>query len=310
MVARLNDLSPHSITWYLFNNTRISEKKDILGTVYDNYLMDVKFMPDWYKYLTLEWTVPEEWRSYNPKFMVYQSESESGPFRIISGEPFSENRFVAYDTDVTAKFRNEFWVVQAVLDNGDIYKTPPMSVHTRLPKFQYLRFMDIIRRERILLDKFTGVESVIFRRREYGQRCSHCWNAHDEKMTDDNCPVCYGTSYEGGYYDGIYTKIQYDSSTDRRQYTYFGRFEPNQIAAWTVGYPTMSIRDIVIRLSDFHIFRVEALQNTEMLTMPLRQIMQLTELPVINVEYGLLKDKVKEAMKKRDAHVHHIDDVK
>lgn len=309
MLSIATNLAPHKLGWYTYSSNNEVPKPDIAGTVYDAYPLNLRFIPDWFKQVRIEWEVPDEWKPYSPRFVVFMSESEQGPFRQLNEEPQEEPYFVAYETEVSAKFRNEFWMIQAHLDNGDIYRTTPETITQRIPRFQYIRYLEIIRREHILLDRYVGVDSIIFRRREYGPRCKHCWDFKEEKVVNDNCPHCFGTSYEGGYYRGILTKVQYDSTTDRKQYTYFGKFEPHQLVGWTLNYPTINVHDIVIRLSDYHAYRVEALQNTEMMTRPLRQIMQLTELPRVAIEQELLRRKDWEVGPIRVKHEHHVHDI-
>jgi hypothetical protein len=56
----------------------------------------------------------------------------------------------------------------------------------------------------------------------------------------------------GGYYTGIKTLVQYDSTNDNRKLTYFGKFEPNGLIGWTIAYPTIQPHDLVKERSVLH----------------------------------------------------------
>lgn len=295
-------LNPMSIGWINFSDHR--EMKTIVGQEVDEYWMDVKFLPKWFDSIYLEWAVPEEWKALDPKFTVFIGNSEEGPFREVNAEPTSDPHCLVRETVDSTRFSGEFFVVQTSLSDGKLYKSQPLTIGRALPRWQHIRWSEIIRREWILLDKFAGIPSIVFRKRDYGTRCPNCWDARNEKIVKDHCEVCYGTSFVGGYYTGIKTLVQYDSTNDNRKLTYFGKFEPNGLIGWTIAYPTIQPHDIIIRLSDYRIFRVEALQNTEMMTAHLRQIMQLVELPRLSIENKLLHNAETVELRPRPPHQH------
>lgn len=295
-------LSPMSLSWMHFSDHR--EVAIIAGTEVNEYWMDVRFLPKWFNAIYLEWTVPEEWKGNNPMFTVFISASEEGPFRVVNEDPTSDPYYLVTETVESARFGNDFFIVQTTLSTGEIYKSQPLTIGRALPDWQHKRWSEIIRREWILLDKFAGIPSIVFRKRDYGVRCPTCWDAKSEKIMRDDCEECYGTGFQGGYYTGVKLLVQYDSTNDNRKLTYFGKFEPNGLVGWTIAYPTIQPHDIVIRLSDFRTFRVEALQNTEMMTAHVRQIMQLVELPRLSVENKLLHNAPVIELKKRPPHVH------
>ena len=85
-------------------------------------------------------------------------------------------------------------------------------------------------------------------------------------------------SFQGGYFIGLETMMQYDPTPNNPAFGYQGRVEPNNIIAWTIDYPDINAFDIIMRIPDQKIYRVESKQTTELQTVPVRQILQLTEL--------------------------------
>ena len=299
---------PFSINWMAFSSLPEIPVEKIEGYEVEEYWMDVQFLPDWYHSIYIQWDIPEEWKGLNPIFTVFMSESEGGPYHQINHVPTKDPYYiVTHDECPSLTGNRDFFVIQTTLSNGKVWKSQPLEIGRRLPRWQFKRWAEVIRREWILLDKFAGIETAVFRKKDYGKRCPHCWDESSEKIVVDNCPHCMGVSFEHGYATGIKTKVQYDSSPDNRALTYFGKLEQNQITGWTIAYPTLRPHDILIRLNDRKVFRVEALQNTEMMTTHVRQILQLNELPKSSIEHKLVFREMLDA-KIRPRHVHGFGD--
>ena len=52
---------------------------------------------------------------------------------------------------------------------------------------------EILRRKKISLDKYTGRDFFILKRRTYGTHCTECWDSTLMRITSQDCDVCYGT---------------------------------------------------------------------------------------------------------------------
>lgn len=294
-------MRPIEVSWIDF--TGFIEVPEIAGLEMGYFDVRINFFPDWFKEIRMDWEVPSEMQALSPQFRVLVSESEAGPYRetrpIFSPEPF----FVV-DTFDSSKYGQEFYVLQVKLSDGRILKSEPQVVGMKLPRWQFLRWKEISRREWIMLDKFYGIECVIFRKREYGARCSYCWDAKREVITREHCEHCLGTSYEGGYYRGISALVQFNQWAGTKSNTYFGKYEPNQLMAWTLNYPTINPHDIILRLTDFTVFRVEMTQNTTIMTVPQRQIFKITQLSKDLIENKLLQRREWLPLRERPRHIH------
>jgi len=72
-----------------------------------------------------------------------------------------------------------------------------------LSKHDYLLYREMLRKECLLLDKFTGMKGEFLRRKHWGTPCPICLDFDTEQVTNGSCPQCFGTGFVGGYYPAI-----------------------------------------------------------------------------------------------------------
>lgn len=253
-----------------------SVSNDITITVY----------PYWYKQITLEWNIPAEWGAVS--FLVYKSEIENGQYTQLTPTYLDSSTKFYKDTSTqdVSKFNRSWYIVEAALPDGRRVQSQPTTWGGRRLPFVEIRAQEIQRREWLLLNRFTGVQSYILRRKTYGKRCSNCWNYDLQKVVKDKCPVCMGTSFEGGYFQAIRTLLQYDTNPNDIEMTYFGKWESNELMAWTIAFPEMRARDLIYRLPDAALFKISDWANTELQTVTIRQMLKLTQLDKDSPEYN------------------------
>lgn len=250
--------------------------------------------PNWYDYIAVEWSIPVEWGDC--RFNVYHSPTLEGNYHLVNPAPINGNSLIDYSAQEYSKFRNGYYKVEALLleqGNARILGIP-VTWHGTRHSWVEIRANEVQRRENILLKRFTGVKSYLFKKRMYGLRCKVCWDPLSETVTKDHCTSCFGTSFEGGYYPPIPVTLQYEPTPSSLLKTYFGKFEPNQIGAWTVSLPEVSQDDILIRTGDWNVYKIAQVQTTELQAQPVRQIMQLSQLSRRDVENRLVLKKLAE----------------
>ena len=265
----------------------------VLTTTTESAYVTVKVYPLFYNKNIIEWVIPSSLG--NCTFNVYKSSMDSGPWTKINPVPLVGTNFLEDPSTLDfSKFRETFYVVEARLpapDNRYFKSTPTPWINPRSSLME-IRAREIQRREKILLSKFNGVDTLVYRRMYFGARCPNCYDQETEKVTKDHCLTCYGTSFTGGYFPGILTKIHFEVSPNSTQQSYQGKFETNQTTAWTVSYPSITPLDLLLRVHDFKMFRVGDMNATEIQTVQVRQLMQITELNKNSVEMNLAKDIV------------------
>lgn len=259
-----------------------------LRTTTETAYVSCKASPIFYQEVVIEWSIPSKWGACS--FNIYKSETEQlDSFQKINPVPVSSNFFRDTSTEDFSKFANSYYKVEVIFPDNRKIISNTFSWKNRRTSFVQLRANEIRRRENLLLNKFTGVDSVIYRKRSFGERCSNCWDFTAEKVVRDHCQVCFGTSFKGGYYEGFHTKIQYEPTPNNARKDYQGVVEQNTIPAWLIDIPEVDVFDIIYRIPDARLYRVDQVGNTELQTVVVRQILQLVELDKQSVEFKLVQ---------------------
>lgn len=252
-----------------------------------NTNIEITVYPRWYDQITLEWVVPPAW--VNAQFNVYFKESGSDSFVRLNKTLLSNPYFSDKSTREYSKTQEGHYVVEAILSSGIILRSLPVTwEYKRREKVDKIA-NEIQRREYLLLSKFVGAKSFFFRKKNYGTRCTRCWDAITEKVMDDNCPVCYGTSWVGGYWDPIPLFLQWDTTKVDKQKSYQGTIEPLAIGAWTISFPQITSEDVIIRSGTWSTYKVLSSNPTELQTKPVRQILVMSYLSKSDVENKLVE---------------------
>jgi hypothetical protein len=259
-----------------------------LETTQRSHAIQVNVYPQWYKQVSISWTVPAQFGAcvYN----VYFSSSEDSGFQKLNSTPLTDIFFEDTTTEEFRKWNRGFYVVEAILTqkNNVAIRSKPVSWEPAQRNWVTLRATEIQRREYWLLSRFTGIKSYLFRAKTFGKRCPYCWNPNLELVMDDRCPYCAGTSFENGYYNASPMYVQYDPNQNSELKGYFGVAEPNQLPAWTISVPEIHVGDVVVRTGSWDLYRVDKITPTELQGNTVRQILLLTQLAKRDVEYVLI----------------------
>lgn len=248
----------------------------------------VSCFPAWYSHITLQWDIPSSWG--NCTFNVYYTYSADSDYVRLNRTPILTPYFKDTSEKEFSRFNNGKYIVEAVLPGtGQRVRSKPTFAEYKRREHVDKIASEIQRREYMLLSKFAGIKSFFFKKRNFGMRCTRCWNETQEKVMDDHCPVCFGTSWEGGYFDPLPLFVQYDASPNSKLKSFHGDMEPNSISGWTIALPEIHADDVIIRTGDFIPYKIVAVTSTELQTRPVRQTMSLTQLSKNDIENKLLE---------------------
>lgn len=274
-------LRPSPIYSFLFAGGEVSAS-------IENPHFEIEVLPIWFDRATITWKVPADWGMCS--FNVYRSVSDAGPFEKINTTPIHGTVFEDLESRKFSKYHPDFYIVEAILHDhgGALLKSAPESWQRQQRRWVELRSLEIQRRLWLMLRKFMGVETLVFKRKTSGKRCSSCWDFVNNKVTNDKCPECFGTGWSGGYLPPYSTLMQYDATTNNTELSVLGRNEPSGITALTISFPEIDDWDVIFRVKDRRMYRVDQVLNTELLTANVSQRVHLIELPKNYVEYKLV----------------------
>lgn len=125
----------------------------------------------------------------------------------------------------------------------------------------------------------TGEPIILLRRKQTGRRCRCGSSDLRREHPNTRCQYCFGTGFENGYDRFFNTRPISEKyrntqgmilirtspfSDDLKLESSQGLIQPSEIAAWTIVYPTIKDRDIIVRFNeDFtEEFRYEVLDVT------------------------------------------------
>lgn len=249
--------------------------------------------PTFYKHTVIEFTVPQQWGACS--FDVYRGPTDVGPWSKISDAPTTDNYFKDVTTKNFSKVSEAWYVVECLLPDGRRIQSTPCTWEVTRNDWVELRAKEIERREILLLEKFVGTQSLVFRRRRSGARCPECWDFQTEKVTKDHCKTCLGTGFKGGYYSGMETLMQYEPGNDTLAFQDIGRAESSVTNAWTISTPRIDPLDLIIKVPEFSLYRVENVQSTKLQSKVVRQLVTLVELDKDSIEFQLAKVVIPQA---------------
>lgn len=101
----------------------------------------------------------------------------------------------AFGTQLTTHYR-----IKLTDDDSIIYYSKPATVFSGLQFRDWVRAKAIIRKEKLRLKQFAGVDGLLLKRRRTGTVCPVCTNTTTRDTNNSHCAICFGTRYVGGYF--------------------------------------------------------------------------------------------------------------
>lgn len=243
----------------------------------------------------VQWRVePEATDLATIEIELARAESPSGPWETLQVlDPLTSFSF----TDRTAPWRPknaELYYRLRGVDKGSgdpVTTCPAFGFQGRLP----LDAVEIIRQHNILLRGVnghvpeTGIWATVYKRRNFGPRCSACLDAVTQQVTISQCRGCAGTGFTNkGHYDPIRVAMNFQPSPSTLQVSNLGAIEDNETVAFMTNFPIMYPADLVVEPDEKH-WRVVQVDVTERRRVVVHQLLRLRQLDHNDVEYEVLR---------------------
>lgn len=251
----------------------------------------------------VSWTItPSDEPLVNSRFHVLRSESPEGPYVDVSGPLV--NSFTWLDhVNLKSKLDEIGWRIRVDHLPSGISETypsgAPQEAFLMHPEFDRAAMVEdygqdyvaieIARRNNLLLRRFTGRLVAYCPVRIQGQRCAKCWDNQKKRTTSSSCNECYGTSYQGGFYDPIHVYVDVNPSPNVVQISSFGKMEINNTVMFMSNFPLAKPNDLVVESSNRR-WRVVQVNVVTHKRYTVQQYLQVEEIDRSDAEYLLPVD--------------------
>ncbi len=163
----------------------------------------------------------------------------------------------------------------------------PRLIGDSLPTRQRLLRKKIQRDIAVQYRVGSGVQFAIFKRRHWGTRCTHCFDALTRTVTDAKCAYCLGTGYEGGYHAPVRIQARKGVTNIQTNVAPQGKVEVNQVRLTLLDYPRLEPDDVICEVHQDRRYVVKHATRTELRGVPVHQELVMSELARDSVEYLL-----------------------
>lgn len=251
----------------------------------------------------ISWTiVPTDEPLIHTRFHVLRSESPEGPYVDVSGPLV--NTFTHIDrVNLKQKFNTVSWRIRADhLPTGVSVTYPdgtPSEAFKMHPNFDRVVFegdfkqdytaIEIVRRNNLLLRRFTGRLLAYFPVKTQGPRCPTCWDNTKKRASISGCPECYGTTFAGGYYNQINVFVDVNPSPNVVQVANFGKLEVNTTAMFMSNFPIAKPNDLIVEPTNRR-WRVVQVNTVTQKRYTVQQYLQAEEIEKSDPEFLLPVD--------------------
>jgi hypothetical protein len=266
------------------------------------YLEVTKIFPLWPKRVFIQWVLrnPEINPSYN--FNIFRSGSPEGPWTNISGNLVDEYFFVDEDfpapndqTDpglFSMKTVIYYKITAQAVIGGEVYSViksmEPWLDHRRVGIHRKL-----VRDALIALKKIVGTEIAVLQRRKWGEKCSQCVTTTGQSSRA-SCPICYGTTFVGGYWNPVYGYARLFSTPVNIQTAPQGEVEIHRTQITMSNFPEVYKRDIIVFIRNNRRFTVLESNETCIHNVGVHQELTVSELNPSSVEHKINVDPWRE----------------
>jgi len=194
----------------------------------------------------LQWTFTAESEVPNGTMIdVYRSESSgiSDSLQDYVCIASGQSADVDFQDSTITRINDRVWYYKLKIQSGALLTADPAYVKSA-PSDYVIK--EVLRRKTLALTRFTARPFVLLKKRTWGTHCTRCWDATLFRCTDPNCSVCYGTGWVDGYFTPIVFKGMVNASPKYNQILMFGEWKPSDSMLFTLNYPLLSPRDVVV----------------------------------------------------------------
>lgn len=190
--------------------------------------------------------------------------------------------------------RDIFYMVTVTPPSGfaNAFSSQPTPVEPGLDKRTRLLKRKLLRDLSVGFRRLNGVPFALLKRRRWGSRCPICWDPVLHEATHEHCPVCFGTGFEGGYWQHIRTRGRREAATVQTQLTAHGESDVKYADFIILDFPRLEYKDLVVDLRTGDRYEVQRMSPTELKGVTVHQKLTTSLLGRNSAEYEVQVDAI------------------
>ena len=219
----------------------------------------------------LTWKAIGELAKYN--VVVERSGGPEGPFDVLTPIPLV-NTFGFVDTTFNKDsiYRNVYYRLKAI-DKVTHEETLSEVIDNRQDSLSYVgKYM--AKENKVTLERLTGTQCLLYIRKTFGTKCTNCYDPVRGKCIMEDCNVCWGTTYTGGFFKPVKVFVEIDRRLKAVSKTENGKAERKEAESWMGPYPVISPGDLLIEVENTNArYLIDSLSfERDVLNAPIKQV--------------------------------------
>lgn len=225
---------------------------------------------------------------FTPTFMAQYSYTEHGSWSNLYVNPIAAYQLTGVGPK-RLSFQEDVFFRLLVYNSATLIETGvAVEAGEKMNLHDWRIYREMVRREALELNKYTGDKGMLLRRIVYGTKCTAC---SDETLNDSasaECGLCYGTGFESGFYPPVVIKANWSYEPSAPNSTILEGNGPSEVIVCDAvfpPYPTMKFKDIYVDLATNHRYEIRSASADEYHGGTIRQVVVMSRLPPTDPVY-------------------------
>ena len=255
-----------------------------------------KVYPIWPTGIFIQWVLKDPTFSGGYNFQVYRSGGSDGPWEHVGAGLFDTYCFFdgnfsgsveAGTPELLSMNRQIYYKV--TVENGEGQTAE--YTHQLEPWLDRRRagiHRKLVRDAYVSLRVGNGTEVALLKKKQWGTKCS-CTSSSGQVIVS-HCKKCFGTSFEGGYWNPEYTYANRAAQPTSLTRAMQGDKEIKKTRIITTRIPQLAPKDLVVFTRTNRRYRVEEVTPSQIHQVDVHQELIVSELDPSSAEYGIHLD--------------------
>lgn len=227
----------------------------------------------------------------NIGYNVYRGTSNNGLFVKINDILINSNRYE--DKTIKTNPNTFYWykvsTVTIFLDGTTSESRLSMPVVYQV-RNENKWFTKMNERNMWIL-KNDGVLMDLYIRKTDGEKCSRCWDDVRGQSANPNCPICFGTTFVGGYEPVFQIYVRQKPASQQLDLSSQGYIINSNPGAWTISSVQIRNRDLLIN-PEGRMFSVTTSQINHAAGYMFHQELQMKEIDPTDIRYNIARSSL------------------